>query len=175
MRRADKKAAARIRQSMVAAEAVFKRDELSMTLGGQNILEILTRAALDAASFSGCGVSVGVPADITLGDGFDRHLFGMFLLLFFMSARENSPERRAKVVMSDGFEGLVVRAECEVFEDRAYRIMPLINTVSSFSERYNIRCSCALNGNRLTVEFCPVRKDWSLLDMKTSFVFDWKS
>ena len=171
----DKKTEENIRRSMLRVESVFKRDELALASCGRAFADTLKRSVFDTAALAGCRVGLKCPLDIALGEGFDCYLFKIFLLLFFMTARENTYERRATVELKNGFEGLVIRAECELFAERIYKIMPLFNSVSAFSERYNIRCSCTLEQNRAEIEICPVRKDWSLLDLKSSFNFDWNS
>ncbi len=172
--RADKKTAVELSRSMRAIERAFKSNEAAIAADGVYAADSLWKTVANTAELAGCGVRLECPSDIRLGDYFEGNLFKIFLTLFFMLAREHGRRRHAEIRLLNSFEGLAVRAECEIDSGRQYKMMPLANTVSSLAERYNIRCSCAFSENSVSAEICPVRKDWSLLELKNFFGFDWK-
>lgn len=164
-----------VEKSCRQIEEVFGRDEEALVVLGERAESVLSHTVLATASLAGCRVSLRCEKSISLGYGFDKYIFKMFLLIFFMSAREYGTKREARVELKNSYEGAFVTAEFSVYPDEGHKSTYPLSTILSLAERHNIRCTMAFRDGIARAEICPVRKDWSLLGLKRPMGFDWNS
>ncbi len=133
----------------------------------------LMATVLNIAEFVGCPITLTSIGSARPNDWFDEKAFCGFLISTLCLAREKSKLRKAEVRLSSCKDGATAEVRFEALEyinatrqnetaffydyaDRNYMIFEHFSTEDSFS-----------------VKFCPSRKDWSYIELKSDQKFKW--
>lgn len=129
------------------------------------------RAVRVMSDYSGCAVDLRCERDLICDGRFDAPMFNSYLFSLLSLARRLSPERRATVELSSSFlEGISARVIIEA-EGLAHAFTyPEIVIFFNLAERHNMLFEAEKRNGKLTVRFCPNRKDWSYIGIKDSVI-----
>lgn len=135
--------------------------------------EKLIATVLKIADFMGCPIDLSCIGSACPNSWFDPKAFCGFLISTLCLCRQKSKSRKADVILSSCKDGATVEVRFDTFEridatrqsetaffydyaDRNYMIFEHFESEDSFS-----------------VKFCPSRKDWSYIELKSDPEFKW--
>ncbi len=138
-----------------------------------NIADLLIERVCNLAVFSGCAVKCLSEESIMCKASFDMPLFTAFILLSFLLCRRMAKRREAVVTLENISEGPAACVEFEPLPDMSEDIIPEVSTISGITDRLNMIFERSCTRELIRLKLCPVRKDWSYLELKSPAVFRW--
>ncbi len=144
-------------------------------IGEEKTIELLNNIVLSAARLVGCEVRLSYAGSVVCDNRFDQSAFKAFLISLLMLCRNRSKSRVAKVELSSCFEGLTVDVSFDLLDELSCATAPEITTFRYFAEMNRMIFEHFSDRNSVMVRFCPSRKDWSYIELKSEAEFDWNS
>ena len=137
-------------------------------------VEKLYNAIESISRFCGTSVDVTMYAEMICQDIFDPSAFKAFLLSMLMLARREALCRSADVEITCMGRDVAVTVSFDAFNrDRTKH--PEIEYFFDFADRNNMHFENLSKDGRISVKFCPSRRDWNLIDLRAYIDFDWDS
>jgi hypothetical protein len=128
---------------------------------------------LNIAEFVGCPITLSCIGSARPNSWFDEKAFCGFLISTLCLAREKSKLRKADVRLSSCKDGTTVEVRFETFE----RINATRQSETAFFYDYADRNYMIFehfsSEESFNVKFCPSRKDWSYIELKSDPPFKW--
>lgn len=140
-----------------------------------NILNILDEQIKMLSSVCGCKAELTEPSfdPNRYTKDLDMPLFTAFTTLSLLLSRRVACDRSAEIHIEALGERLLICASFEPLNEyRQTRSEELI-TLRSIARRLNTVFYRTTENGKVTVKFCPCRKDWSLYGLKTHDAFIW--
>ena len=138
-----------------------------------NAEEKVMATALNIAEFVGCPINLYRIGSARPNTWFDEKAFCGFLISALCLAREKSKLRKADVRLSSCKDGTTAEVRFETFE----RIDATRRSETAFFYDYADRNYMIFehfsDDNSFSVKFCPSRKDWSYIELKSDPKFKW--
>ncbi len=123
-----------------------------------------------------CGAPVTVISKITDDDisryadhsseSFDHSLYTAFLICTLLLTRKIAKNRSAELTLSSKNESPFVILSLTPLSEHLEKYAKELSTLTDISENLNIVFDYNFSNSRLNINFCPVRKDWSLYGLK---------
>lgn len=136
--------------------------------------EKLAALILDIAEFVSCPISLFCSGSARPNNFFDEKAFCGFLISTLCLCREKSKPRKADVCLSSCKEGVTVEVRFETFEHLDATKQSETAFFYDYADRNYMIFEHFSNQNSFSVKFCPSRKDWSYIGLKSDQKFDWK-
>lgn len=141
----------------------------------KNTVENFKNVVSSISDFCGCSVTVDYNAELVCDSTFDVCAFKGFLISMFMLARRRAFDRHAKLELASCSEGISARVIFLTDKNEELRSCSEIFVFRDIAERNNMLFEAAVENGVVNVRFCPTRKDWSLIELKSPSDFDWDS
>ncbi len=132
------------------------------------------RTAIEAASsLVGCEVGLSVSGEVVCDSGFDKYSFGAYLLSMLLLCRRLGKTRKADIFVSYCKEGAAFEISFDTFEDISELDSKELSVMDALAQRNHMIFEYLSGGGVFRVRFCPVRKDWSVIGVKSDPEFVW--
>ena len=136
-------------------------------------MELFKDIVMSAAKVAGCAVELSFSKPPVCDNRFDQRAFRAFLISVLMLSRKCAKTRMAKIEIANCSEGVAVGIEFDSVHPIAPRRTSEIDAFRQFAENNHMIFESAARGDLVRVRFCPSRKDWSLIELKSHVEFDW--
>ena len=154
---------------------LFSKPENKMLIYGENCVEKLKSYIESASMITGCELNALVYSDAVFTPEFDRYMFGAFLLSMLLLCKRLGKTKCAEVSLTACKEGLASEISFELSSVVSVASIPELSPFTYLARKNNMLFEYLLEDNLLRVKFCPVRKDWSFIEVKSYLEFDWDS
>lgn len=122
-----------------------------------------------------CPINLSLTGDFEPDDRFDEDLFKGFLISVFSLCREMAKYREAKVTLSTCRDGICVEISFIPLRKIELLETPEVTFFESYADRQRMIFEYSSTEDEFRVKFCPSRKDWSRLGLKSDIGFDWNA
>ena len=159
-------------------ETLFSKPESKMLISGAWCGEKLKWYIESAAALAGCKVDAYILPDVAFTPEFDTYMFGTYLLSMLLLCNRCGKTKCADITATSCKEGLAIEVSFELSSDfptSSVASLPEISPFTYLARKNNMMFDYLCKDNLLSVKFCPVRKDWSLIEVKSYLEFDWDS
>lgn len=136
-------------------------------------VELFKDMVMSVAKLVGCGVELSLSKPPICDNRFDQSAFRAFLISMLMLCRESAKTRTAHIEIANCSEGIAVGVEFDSLSPIVFRETPEIEAFRYFAENNQMIFESASRNDTVRVRFCPSRKDWSIIGLKSHVEFDW--
>ena len=135
--------------------------------------ERVMATVLNIAEFVGCPISLYCIGSARPNTWFDEKAFCGFLISALCLAREKSKLRKAEARLSSCKDGTTVEVRFEAFERLDATRLTETSFFYDYADRNYMIFEHFESENSFSVKFCPSRKDWSYIELKSDPKFKW--
>ena len=136
-------------------------------------VELFKDTVMSAARVAGCAVELSFSAPPVCDNRFDQSALRAFLISVLMLCRDCGRSRTASVEIANCSEGIAVSVDFETIRPLPVRSTPEIDAFRCFAENNRMIFEYCCDDGLARVRFCPSRKDWSFIELKSHAEFDW--
>lgn len=136
---------------------------------------ILKKQIYRLSALCGCPVTLECDGEPEFRRNFDYQIFTAYLMLSMLGARQVAPDRKIYVKLENLKAGPCVSVR---FASMPHLTEPLpreLVVLINIADRLNIIFEYLIKEDSVFMRLCPVRKDWSLYELKSSVPFEWDS
>lgn len=160
--------------TLLRMQKCFEVDYMAMLGERGEVSESFDACVGNTVKLCGCDAELFCEGGLSLDERFDFYAFEGFLISMLLLARRMSPARSAKIKLDSCFDGVLCEVSFSVERDLNVFSVPEIFTFFEFANRQNMRFEASSEKCILRVSFSPSRKDWSYLELKKPYGYDWR-